>query len=122
MAIIIEINYTKQIIKSCLFGIQDYAVMMEQGKEKKETVRFAVRFPFWAVRRFLDLDMSGIYNQTAGLDLLIPGCSYAFEELFYRRSLEERIAWMESYLLGIFNPEGFNPNLYNSIEYLLRSQ
>lgn len=120
--IIIEINYTKQVIKSCLCGIQDYAVMVEQGSEKEETTRFAVRFPFWAVRRFLNLDMSDLYNQTVDLDLLKPGCNYAFEELFYRRSLEERIAWMESFLLGIFDPEGYNPNLYNSIEYLLRSK
>lgn len=121
MDIIIEINYTKQIIKSCLCGIQDYTVMMEQEKEKEETIRFAVRFPFWAVRRFLTLDMSALYNQVLDLELLIPGCNSKFEELFYCHSLAERIAWMESYLLGIFNPEGYNPNLYNSIAYLLRS-
>ena len=122
MDIIIDINYAKQTIKSRLCGMQDYAVMVEQGKEQEETIRFAVRFPFWAVRRFLKLDMSDLYNQTIDLDLLIPGCSAAFEELFYCRSLAERIAWMESYLLGIFDPEGYNSNLYNSIEYLLRSK
>lgn len=122
MDIIIEINYTKQIIKSCLCGIQDDTVMMEQGKEKEETVRFAVRFPFWAVRRFLTLDMSALYNQVLDLDLLIPGCNSKFEELFYCHSFEERITWMEAYLLGIFKPEGYNPNLFNSIEYLLRSR
>lgn len=94
MDIIIDINYMKQTVKSKLCGIQDYAVMVEQGKEKEETTRFAVRFPFWAVRRFLNLDMSDLYNQTVDLDLLRPGCNYAFEELFYCRSLEERIAWM----------------------------
>lgn len=122
MDIIIDINYTKQIIKSRLCGMQDCTVMVEQGKEREETVRFAVRFPFWAVRRFLSLDMSDLYNQTIDLDLLVPGCNDVFEELFHCRSLEERIAWMESYLLGMFNPDGYNPNLYNSIAYLLRSQ
>lgn len=122
MDIIIEINYTRQIIKSCLCGIQDYAVMMEQGKEKEETVRFAVRFPFWAVRRFLYLDMSALYNQVLDLELLMPGCNSKFEELFYCQSFEERITWMEAYLLGVFNPEGYNPNLFNSIEYLLQSK
>ncbi len=122
MDIIIEINYTKQSIKSRLCGIQDDTVMLEQGKEKEETVRFAVRFYFWAVRRFLNLDMSDLYNQTIDLDLLMPGCNVAFEELFYCRSFEDRITWMESYLLGIFNSEGYNPNLFNSIEYLLQSK
>lgn len=96
--------------------------MLEQGKEKEETVRFAVRFHFWAVRRFLNLDMSDLYNQTVDLDLLMPGCNDVFEELFYCQSFEERITWLEAYLSGIFNPEGYNPNLFNSIEYLLQSK
>lgn len=120
--IIIDINYTRQTVKNKLCGIQDYAVILEQPGGKDTITRFAVRFPFWAVRRFLNLDMSDLYNQTVDLDLLKPGCNDAFEELFYCRSLEERIAWMESYLLGIFDPQGYNPNLYNSIEYLLRSK
>lgn len=122
MDIIIDMNYTKQTVKSMLYGIQDDTVMVGQGKEKETVLRFAVRFPFWAVRRFLKLDMNGLCNQALDLELLMPGCNTEFEKLLYCRSLEELIACMETYLLGNFQPEGYNPNLYNSIEYLLRSK
>lgn len=120
--IIIDINYTKHTLKSKLCGIQDYTVMVEQENGQEEIIRFAVRFYFWAINRFLNLDMSCLHNQAIDFELLIPGSNYRFEELFYCHSLEERIIWMESYLLQILNPEGYNPNLYNSIDYLLRSR
>lgn len=120
--IIIDINYSRHTIKSRLCGIQDYTVMVEQEDGQEERIRFAVRFYFWAVKRFLDLDMSCLYNQSLDLELLITGCSCQFEELFYCNSLDERIVWMESYLLHRLNPEGYNSDLYNSIEYLLRSK
>lgn len=120
--IIIDINYTRNTIRSRLCGIQDYTVMVEQKNEQEQCVRFAVRFYFWAVKRFLNLDMSCLYNQSLDFELLIPGCSFQFEELFYCNSLHERIAWMESYLLHRLNPEGYNSALYNSIDYLLRSK
>lgn len=120
--IIIDINYTRQTLESKLCGIQDHTVMVEQGEQQEEVVRFAVRFYFWAVHRFLKLDMSSIRNQTLDYELLIPGSNRLFEELFYCHSTKERIGWMESYLLCILNQETYNPSLYNSIEYLLKSE
>lgn len=120
--IIIDINYTRQTLKSKLCGIQDYTVMVEQGDVQEEIIRFAVRFYFWAVHRFLKLDMSCLRNQMLDYDLLVPGSNRQFEELFYCHSAKERIGWMESYLLRFLNQESGNPNLYNSIEYLLKSE
>lgn len=120
--IIIDINYTRNTLRSKLCGLQDYAVMVKQENGKEELVRFAIRFYFWAVKRFLNLDMNSLCNQTLDLELLLPGCNSQFEELFYCNSFDERILWMESYLLRILDPQRYHPDLYNSIEYLLRSK
>lgn len=122
MDIIIDINYTKNTIKSKLCGISDYAVKVEQGGSHDNIIRFAARFYFWAVGRFFHLDMNSIYNQALDFELLIPGCNDTFQELFYCQSLEERISWMESYLLRILMPDNYHTDLYNSIDYLLRSE
>lgn len=120
--IIIETSRTGQRIRSRLCGIQDYSVMAGgQADGSEEIICFAVRFYFWAARLFLDLNLSDICNQTLDFDLIQPGCNSRFEALFYRQSVGEKIAWMESYLLGILNPGRYDHNLYNSIDYLLRT-
>lgn len=74
MDIIIDINYTKQTVKSQLCGIQDYTVIVEQGKENEETIRFAVRFPFF--KRF-----HGLWPSQAKLEALKPNNPCRFSSI-----------------------------------------
>lgn len=120
--IIIEVNHTKQTVKSRLCGIQDYSVTVEQKAADDEISSFAVRFYFWAVRLFLDVNLRDIYNMSLDFDLIKPGCSREFERFLDCGTVGARIAWMEQYLLSRLDMEAYNPNLYNSIEYILQSK
>lgn len=120
--IIIEVNHTKQTVKSRLCGIQDYSVIVEQKASDDEISSFAVRFYFWAVRLFLDVNPRDIYNMSLDFDLIKPGCSREFERFLDCGTVGARIAWMEQYLLSRLDMEAYNPNLYNSIEYILQSK
>ena len=89
--VIIELNHGPQTVKSRLCGIQDYSVTVGPGTGKRKMTTFAVRFYFWAVRLFLDLDMRDIYNGVLDFELLVPGSRDAFQELFYQQSLRDKI-------------------------------
>lgn len=120
--IIIEINHTRQRIKSRLCGLQDYSVTVEQKTGGEAVTSFAVRFYFWSVRLFFHLNLRELYNRTMDLDLLLPGCDAEFEAILYLKTVGERIAWMEAYLLGRLEQDRANPKLYNAIDCLLRAK
>lgn len=117
--IIIEINHTRQRIKSRICGIQDYSVTAGSQRGREDVTVLAVRFYFWAARLFLDLNMRDIYNQVMDLDLVQPGCAWNFEPLFYLGTTSEKISWLERYLLNKLEPDRYNTNLYNSIDFML---
>lgn len=120
--VIIELNHGPQTVKSRLCGIQDYSVTVGPGTGKRKMTTFAVRFYFWAVRLFLDLDMRDIYNGVLDFELLVPGSRDAFQELFYQQSLRDKIEWMEEYLLKKLDTGRLNANFFNSVDHMLRSR
>lgn len=122
MDIIIEINHTRQRISSRLCGLQDCTFMVEQGRGGDLVTSIAARFYFWSARLFLDVDLGETGNRVLDLEAVLPGCNREFEPLFYHRSAEESVSWLEEYLLGKLNPDRHNPNLYNSIDYILRNR
>lgn len=119
--IIIEINYTRQKISGRLCGIQDYPVFAGQKAGEEEIATFAVRFYFWAVCLFFQMEMREMVNQTLDLNLISPGGICEFTPLFELSGTPERIIWMENYLLGKLNEHAFNPNLYNSIDHIMKT-
>ena len=121
MDIIIEINHTRQSISSRLCGLQDCTFMVEQGRGGDRVTKIAARFYFWSARLFLDLELGETANRVLDLELVQPGCNREFEPLFYHRSMGESISWLEGYLLERLETNRYNPNLYNSIDYLLRA-
>lgn len=117
---IIEVNYTKNRIKSRLCGIQDYTVFVNQRRDGDQVDSFAVRFYFWAARLFFDLEFRDLCNQVLDLDLIEPGSTAAFEPFFYCRPIRERMAWMEDFLLHRLEPDRHNANLYLAIDSILK--
>lgn len=120
--IIIDINHTRQTVKSRICGIQDYSVLVEQRAGSESVTSFAVRFYFWSVRLFFQLNLRELCNRTMALDLIQPGCDEEFEPLFYLKTARQRIAFMEDYLLKRLDPDRGNHKLYNSVDWLLRSR
>ena len=121
MDIIIEINHTRQSISSRLCGLQDCTFMVEQGRGGERVTKIAARFYFWSARLFLDMELGETANRVLDLEPVLPGCNREFEPLFYHRSVGESISWLEGYLLKRLETDRYNPNLYNSIDYLLRA-
>ena len=122
MDIIIEINHSRQTVKTRLCGLQDYSVFKPHRVTGDEVTSFAVRFYFWAARLFLDLDFRDLYNQVWDLELVQPGYTAGFDIFLYYRLAGERIAWMERFLLEKLKPDQYNPNLYNAIDYILKTK
>lgn len=84
---------------------------------------FAVRFHFWAVRLFLDIDVRELYNQVIDLEWIDPKAVREFEALLPIASTTERIDWMETFLLKrLMEPtakDRCNANVYNTVEKIL---
>lgn len=119
--IIIEINHTRQKVSGRLCGIMDHPFMVAQDKQCDHISSVAIRFYFWAVSLFLDLNMRDVYNEVLDLDLILPGCLCDFEALFYLPKQKDQIVWMEDYLLKRFHENRSNSNLYNSIYHILNN-
>ena len=121
--IIIEIDHTAGTITSRLCGLADSPKLIEQKPVRENVTTFAVRFYFWAMRLFLDVEMRELYNQTFDFALVDQMAFREYEALFYMADTSERIAWMESHLikklLRITANSCYNSNLYNSIEKIL---
>ena len=120
--IIIEVNHSRQTIKTRLCGLQDFSVLKPLRMTGDEVTSFAVRFHFWAARLFLDLNLRDLYNQVWDLELVQPGFTADFDIFFYYRSVGARIAWMERFMLEKLNPDQYDPNLYNAVEYILKTK
>lgn len=117
--IIIEINHTRQTVSSRLCGLQDNMFWAGQGDGIDRIEQFSIRFYFWAVRLFLNLDMKELSNENLDYELLDYRSHDAFQILLYLKSSDEKIRWVEQYLLGCLDINRLNPNLFNSIEALL---
>lgn len=122
--IIIEINHTARTIKSRLCGLADSPVRIEQKPVYDKVTTFAVRFYFWAVRLFLDMDMRELHNRTFDFASVDRKAFWEYEALFYSKDTSERVAWMEDYflkkLLTTTTKNHYNPNVYNSLERILK--
>lgn len=121
--IIIELNHTTGAINSCFCGIADSPVLIKQKPSDQAVTTFAVRFHFWAVRLFLDIDVRELYNQVIDLEWIEPKAVREFETLLPMASTTERIGWMETFLLKrLMEPtakDRCNANVYNSIDKIL---
>lgn len=120
--IIIEINHSGQKISSRLCGLQDGPFIAGQRGRDEDVTQFAVRFYFWAVHLFFRLDLDGLFNRMVDFELIESGIGHKFQELFSMGTVAERIAWMETYLLRKLDSTGYNPNLYNAIDCMLKSR
>lgn len=123
--IIIEINHTRQTIKSRITGLADSSMLIEQRPAGETVTTFAVRFYFWAVRLFFDVEMKALYNQVFDYGLVDPEGLKEFEVFFTVTGTQERIAWMESRLMKKLENrlmrEWYSPDFYNSIARILYS-
>lgn len=119
--IIIKIDHARQALSCRLCGIQDVPVMVEQSGAGVGVTSFAVRFHFWAASLFFNFSLREVYNQVFDLELVRPGSVSQFLPLIRLGSMRERIIWMEEYLLKKMDFSRYNPNVYNSIDSILRS-
>ncbi|RGY99096.1 helix-turn-helix domain-containing protein [Clostridium sp. AM58-1XD] len=119
--VIIEINHTKQSISSRICGIQDHSFLVGRRSGNDVVSSFAVRFHFWAVRLFINMNMKEIYNQMMDFSMIETGWSSCMETFAGLESIREKIVWMENYLLGHLDSSRYNSNLYNSVQQILAS-
>lgn len=126
--IIFEIDRPRQKMAIRFCGLMDEPMFVGDGVGKPMQERtaarwesFAVRFHFWAIRLFLDMNLRDIYNRVIALDTVWPGCMGEFEAFFYLESTGQRIAWMEEYLMRRLDYGRYNPNFFNSVEHILKS-
>jgi len=119
MDIIIRVNHTKQIINGYLCCIQDQPFLAASGESEDVVTCFAIRFYFWAVNLFFNLNFKNTCNQM--IDLADIGCEWKtlFQPFFYLTTVKERITWVENFLLIKLSEIEINPNLFNSIQQIL---
>lgn len=123
--IIIHINYTRQTVSSRICGVADSpAVSVQKPSGDRETT-FAVRFYFWAVRLFLNVKMSELYNQVLNLELVDKEAAGEFKALLDITETSGRIAWLERFLLNRLLQATVkrqcNFNVYNAVDRILKN-
>lgn len=121
MDIIVWMNHTRQEIRGYLCGIQDEPEISRQRSCDDELSCFAIRFHFWSAHLFLDLNFSEFVNKTVELSDLGREWEQLFRPFLYLRTMEERIACVEEFLLGRLNSIEENSNLFNSIHRILHT-
>lgn len=120
--LIITVNHTRQKITGRLCGIQDFSYVTEEIRERGERISsFAVRFHFWAVHLFLNLDFRELYNQVLDVELVRKEWLDVFEPFFYVHGTEERIRIIENFLMSRLDSGRIDPNLFNSFHQILGS-
>lgn len=119
--VIIEMNHTTQKVTGRLCGIQDYPILVKQESGTDEVSSFAVRFYFWAVHLFLDLNLREIRNQSLYLEQVQPEWCSVFEPVLCLQSVYERISWMERFLIKQLRKDKQCSYLFNSISRILES-
>ena len=123
--IIIHINYTRQTVSSRICGVADSpAVSVQKPSGDRETT-FAVRFYFWAVRLFLNVKMSELYNQVLNLELVDKEAAGEFKAFLDITETSGRIAWLERFLLNRLLQATVkrqcNFNVYNAVDRILKN-
>lgn len=119
MDIIIYINHTKQTISGNLSSIQNEPFISVSREAADRVSVFAVRFYFWAAHLFLNLDFKDIRNQSLELTNLGSEWNGLFKPFFYFRSMEEKINWVERFLLKKLEDVNQNSNLFLSFQQIV---
>lgn len=86
--------------------------------------RFAIRFHFWAVQLFADEHLRDVKNFYGEVDRYFNSFRKELgERLAAARTLTERIAWAEEYLLRRLNSAGnVNSGLMNAVHAILQAK
>lgn len=121
MDIIVHINHTRQMITGYLCGIQDKPEISVQRVSEDEVSYFAIRFHFWSAHLFLNLKFCESVNKSVELSALGKEWQQLFQPFFYLRKVEERIAYVEDFLLQRLNFIEKNDNLFNSIHHIINT-
>ncbi|MDC7288198.1 AraC family transcriptional regulator [Blautia schinkii] len=121
MDIIVHINHTRQRISGYLCGIQDEPEITVQRASEDEISCFAIRFHFWSAHLFLKLKFCESVNRSVELNVLEKEWQQLFQPFFYIKRVEERIAYVEDFLLHKLNYMEKNDNLFNSIHHMINT-
>lgn len=123
MDIILEINHTRNTMVCFFSGLQDEAFFSRQLFSSQDMVsRFAIRFHFWAVHLFMDIDLFGARNRNLYAEDSFPEWLPLFDSFYEKTTLTERIAVAERFLLARLDDLRMQPDFMNAIYYLLHTQ
>ena len=119
--IILSVNHTKQTMTGMLCGIQDLPFTTVQGGETDVVTVFAIRFHFWAVHLFLNLEFQETRNLHLDMDDLGKEWRSLFEPFFYLLTGKERIARVEQFLYCKLADMELNSDLFQAVHNILDS-
>jgi AraC-like DNA-binding protein len=123
MDIMFEINHSTNDISSHFQGINDTFFIAGAGDSTAPVSSFAIRFYFWAVHLFADMDLQGICNASYDIDEYFCGWKNNLaEKLVNTRTVRERIQITEQFLLSRLKLNQSDDNVLNALYCILNSR
>ena len=118
--LIFVIDHTSGAV-DCSFGsFNDRATRAFFIRARAGLSRFAIRFPFWTVRRFTNVPLNAAVSDP---DAYFPGWRAAFSVMLLEEtSLVARAAWAESFLLPRSDGHRESPDVMNALYHILRTK
>ncbi|WP_379129428.1 helix-turn-helix domain-containing protein [Paenibacillus sp. sgz500958] len=124
MDIIWELEKGKAEPRIYFCGINDAPFEVPSHPKSHGTIRFGIRFHFWAVHYFADNHMRDVLNSNSDVDVYFGSFRNELGGLLAQmNSMEERICAAESYLLRRLERSRYSSDsLMNAVYTLVRSK
>lgn len=120
--LIIEANYTQQTVSCFLAGIHDVPFNAKRVINNDVITRISIRFFFWAYHLFVDTDEYGINTGVLDDSCFDKEWLQILTDITFLPTIGQYIQHIEELLLSKLSIQKVNADLYNSVEYILRSK
>lgn len=121
--IVINLNFTDNKFSSHLCGINNEPFISNTKADSAPKSTFAIRFYAWSFVLFSDNDMKGSLNLFSDISRYVNNFKVQLEErMISCKNIYDRIKIAEKFLAERINISRENPDVMNSIYYIMKNQ
>jgi len=123
MDLIFYVNHTKQTVSGESCGMDEQSFATGISNETDIVTCFAIRFYFWSIHLFVGDSLRGKGSRYDDAEMYFAGWTQDFTKMLLNtRTINERIAWAEDFLLKRLDISKHNSNVMNALYHMMKNR
>jgi len=121
MDLIFYVNHTKHKVSGVSCGMDEQSFVAGASNDPDIITCFAIRFYFWSLHLFSGDTLRGKGSNYDDAEMYFNGWTRSFTKMLLNtRTIDERIAWTERFLLTRLDALKCNNNVMNALYFIMK--